>query len=92
MQLRKYGIAVSYGTRAVEVLPEGVRVIAGEEEKVLPCDTVINALGMAPRWEEADALRFCAPEFIQIGDCRKARNLMATNSEAWTAARNIGCF
>ena len=46
---------------------------------------------MKPRWDEADALRFCAAEFYQIGDCRKARNLMATTSEAWTAARNIGC-
>ncbi len=92
MQLRKYGITVEYETRAAEILQEGVKVVCGEGEKRIPCDTVINALGMTPLWDAADALRFCAPEFHQIGDCRMSRNLMATTSEAWTAARNIGCF
>ncbi len=92
MQLRKYGITVSFETRVLEVLPEGVKVSVGGQEKVIPCDTVINAMGMAPRWDEADSLRFCAPEFYQIGDCLKSRNIMATTSEAWTIARNIGCI
>ena len=91
MQLRNYGLKVEFGVRAEEILPEGVKV-SGEEEGVIPCDTVINALGRRPLWDEADSLRFCAPEFHQIGDCLKVRNLMATTSEAWTIARNIGCF
>ena len=91
MQLEKYGLRVEYGVKALEILPDGVRVSADGEETVLPCDTVVNALGMTPLWDEADALRFCAPEFHQVGDCLKSRNLMATTSEAWTAARNIGC-
>ena len=92
MQLRKYGLTVEYETRAAEVGPEGVRAVSPEGEKRIPCDTVVNALGMTPLWDEADSLRFCAPEFHQIGDCRMARNLMATTSEAWTAARNIACY
>lgn len=91
-QLEKYALRVEYGAEAEAVLPQGVSARAGDAAEVIPCDTVINALGMRPRWEEADALRFCAPEFYQVGDCRKARNLMATTSEAWTAARLIGCF
>lgn len=91
-QLNRYGINVEYGTKALEVLPNGIRVVAEDGEKLIECDTVINAMGRRPLWEEADALRNCAPEFHQIGDCRMARNLMATTSEAWTAARNIGCF
>lgn len=91
-QLAKYGIKVAYDTKAEEILPEGVKVKAAGEEKILPCDTVINALGMKPLWEVADALGVCAPEFHQIGDCRKARDIMASTSEAWTVARNIGCF
>ena len=91
MQLRNYGLKVEYGVRAAEILPEGVKV-SGETEGIIPCDTVINALGRTPLWDEADALRDCAPEFHQIGDCLKVRNLMATTSEAWTIARNIGCF
>ena len=91
-QLQKYKITVEYGAKALEILPEGVRVSAEGEEKTVSCDTVINAMGMRPLWEETDALRACAAEFHQIGDCRMARNLMATTSEAWTAARNIGCY
>jgi 2,4-dienoyl-CoA reductase-like NADH-dependent reductase (Old Yellow Enzyme family)/thioredoxin reductase len=91
MQLRNYGLKVEFGVRAEEILPEGVKV-SGEEEGIIPCDTVINALGRRPLWDEADSLRFCAPEFHQIGDCLKVRNLMATTSEAWTIARNIGCY
>jgi len=91
MQLDQYGIRVEYGHRAEEILLSGVVVEHTEGKDMIPCDTVINALGMQPRWEEADTLRLCAAEFHQIGDCRSARNLMATTSEAWTAARNIGC-
>ena len=90
-QLRKYDIKVEYGVRADAILEGGVKASAGDDERLIPCDTVINALGLKPRWDEADALRFCAAEFYQIGDCLKPRNLMATTSEAWTAARNIGC-
>ena len=90
-QLQKYDIKVEYGVKADAILPDGVKASAEGDERFIPCQTVINALGMKPRWDEADALRFCAAEFYQIGDCRKARNLMATTSEAWTAARNIGC-
>ena len=91
MQLRNHGLKVEYGVRAAELLPEGVRV-TGETEGIIPCDTVINALGRTPLWDEADTLRDCAPEFHQIGDCLKVRNLMAATSEAWTIARNIGCY
>ena len=90
-QLQKYDIKVEYGVKADAILDNAVKASAGADERLIPCDTVINALGMKPRWDEADALRFCAAEFYQIGDCLKARNLMATTSEAWTAARNIGC-
>ena len=90
-QLAKYDLKVEYGVRADAILPDAVKARAGDDERLIPCDTVINALGMKPRWDEADALRSCAGEFYQIGDCLRARNLMATTSEAWTAARNIGC-
>ena len=92
MQLDSCGLRVEYGADVLAVLPEGVRVRSGAEERVLLCDTVINALGRRPLWDEADALRDCAPEFYQIGDCLRPGNLMAATGEAWTAARSIGCF
>ncbi len=91
MQLSRYGLKPEYGAEVLEILPEGVRVRIGEEESFLPCAAVINAMGRRPLWDEADALRFAAPEFWQVGDCLKVGNLMAATGDAWTAARNIGC-
>ncbi len=91
-QLAKYGLTVEYGSEAVEILPDSVRVRAEGREETLPCSRVVLALGLKPLWDEADALRGCAAEFYQIGDCLRPGNLMAATGAAWTAARNIGCF
>ncbi len=52
-------------------------------------DTVVYAIGQEPLYEEADALRFCAPEFHQTGDCLAAKNIYHTVSMAFTIARDI---
>ena len=90
-ELAKYGIKPEYGTAALEITAEGVRVQTGAGEERIPCDTVILALGRRPLWEDADAIRNCAGEFHQVGDCLRVGNLMAATGDAWTAARNIGC-
>jgi 2,4-dienoyl-CoA reductase-like NADH-dependent reductase (Old Yellow Enzyme family)/NADPH-dependent 2,4-dienoyl-CoA reductase/sulfur reductase-like enzyme len=55
-------------------------------------DTVIYALGQEPLSEEAAALRNCAPQFFQIGDCAEPRNICAANATAFTIARDIGRY
>jgi hypothetical protein len=40
-------------------------------------DTVIYAVGQKRFRDEADASRFCAPEFHQIGDCLTRENIAA---------------
>jgi NADPH-dependent 2,4-dienoyl-CoA reductase/sulfur reductase-like enzyme len=55
-------------------------------------DTVVYAAGMKPRFTEADALRFIAPEFYQLGDCVAARNIQKTTAEAFAIAGNIGRY
>ncbi|MBP5165688.1 MAG: FAD-dependent oxidoreductase, partial [Oscillospiraceae bacterium] len=91
-QLAKYGLAVEYGSEAVEILPDSVKIRAEGKEELLPCSAVVTALGLKPLWDEADALRDCAAEFYQVGDCLRPGNLMAATGAAWTAARNIGCY
>ncbi len=91
-KLREVGIDVRYETRAAEILPDGVKVIKNGEESIIPCNTVVNALGMRPLFEETDALSDCAPQFYRIGDCRMARDIKAATSEAWTVSRGIGCI
>jgi 2,4-dienoyl-CoA reductase-like NADH-dependent reductase (Old Yellow Enzyme family) len=54
-----------------------------------PADTVIYAVGRVPLRQEADALRFCAPVFYQIGDCLAAKNIQQATSLAFSIARDI---
>jgi 2,4-dienoyl-CoA reductase-like NADH-dependent reductase (Old Yellow Enzyme family)/thioredoxin reductase len=53
-------------------------------------DTVAYAIGHEPLWNEALALRACAPEFYQIGDCLMPRNIYQAASSAFFTARNLG--
>ena len=55
-------------------------------------DTVIYAVGQSPLHSEAEALRFCVPEFHQIGDCLTPKNIHEATSTAFTIARDIGSF
>ncbi|NMA24161.1 MAG: 2-enoate reductase, partial [Clostridiales bacterium] len=61
-----------------------------EGEKFIGADTVIYAVGQRPQQEEASALRYCAPEFYQIGDCVTPQNIINATGTAFTIARNIG--
>jgi len=69
------------------------RVVRAEAEvgsrKLYQADTVVYATGMAPLQNEADALRFSAPEFYQIGDCQVARNVHQATRMAFAVARDL---
>jgi len=58
-------------------------------KKFFAADTVIYAIGQQPLQAEADALRFCAPVFYQIGDCLAAKNIQQATSMAFAIARDI---
>jgi len=67
-----------------------VRADAEEGSRTLfEADTVIYAVGQRPLQEEADALRFCAPEFHQIGDCLSPRNIQQATRTAFAVARDL---
>ncbi len=57
--------------------------------KLYPADTIVYAVGQQPLHDEADALRFCAPEFHQIGDCWMPRNIHQATRMAFAVARDI---
>jgi NADPH-dependent 2,4-dienoyl-CoA reductase/sulfur reductase-like enzyme len=54
-----------------------------------PADTVIYATGRQSLQAEADTLRFCAPEFQQIGDCFRARNVLEATRMGFAVARDL---
>jgi pyruvate/2-oxoglutarate dehydrogenase complex dihydrolipoamide dehydrogenase (E3) component len=57
--------------------------------KLFEADTVIHATGRQPLHNEADALRFYAPEFHQIGDCLTPKNIHQATRMAFAVARDI---
>ena len=55
------------------------------------CDSVLSAMGMNPRWDEADSLRHCAPEtdVYIIGDAKEAGTISNAVNQAFQACLHI---
>lgn len=92
VELTREKIDVNLNTKAIEINEKGVLGEGPDGEKLFDADTVIYAIGQKPLSDEAGALRFCAPEFHQIGDCNVPKNILTANSTAFTVARDIGVY
>jgi pyruvate/2-oxoglutarate dehydrogenase complex dihydrolipoamide dehydrogenase (E3) component len=88
-EIQERNIALSLNTRVEEIDEGGVRAAKDGQALYLPADTVICAVGQTPLREEAEALRFCAPEFYVLGDCVSPKNILQATAMADAAAKNI---
>ena len=69
-QFEKLGVKILLNTRCTAVTDDGVLVTDGYgNESKISADSVVLAAGALPLRDEAEAMRYCAPEFIPIGDC-----------------------
>ena len=85
-------IPLHLNTRAEAVTEAGV-ACAGPEGPVLsPADTVVYAVGMRARSEEAMAYYDTAPIFHMIGDCRTSSTILNATGSAYTAAKFLGRY
>jgi pyruvate/2-oxoglutarate dehydrogenase complex dihydrolipoamide dehydrogenase (E3) component len=91
-EIKRYHIDLNLNTKALEITDKGVLCETADGQKLFEADTVIYAVGQRPLQEEASSLRFCAPEFYQIGDCVVPLNITNATSTAFTIARDIGRF
>ena len=94
IELERTGVKLAFEIKAVEINGEGVigesaAAEDGGERRLFEADTVVNALGMTPRRNSADKLRFCAPVFHQIGDCLTVKNIHEATSLAHQIALDI---
>ncbi|SHI10025.1 2,4-dienoyl-CoA reductase [Sporobacter termitidis DSM 10068] len=65
-------VACRTGLRGVRVTKDGLVCADGDGNEVtLEADTVVVAVGQRPLRPVADALRDCAPEVFEVGDCVK---------------------
>jgi 2,4-dienoyl-CoA reductase-like NADH-dependent reductase (Old Yellow Enzyme family)/thioredoxin reductase len=92
LEIRRLGIKVHLGTKALEITEKGVLGEGPDGTALFEAETVIYAIGQKPLREEADALRFCAPEFYQIGDCLAPKNIAEATRAAYNITRDIGRF
>ena len=89
VEIKKYGIDINFGTKAVAVTPDGVKCEGPDGERTFSADTVIYATGQRPLWEEAGALSLCTPDFFMAGDCLAPKNITNATSMAFSIARNV---
>jgi 2,4-dienoyl-CoA reductase-like NADH-dependent reductase (Old Yellow Enzyme family)/thioredoxin reductase len=89
LELEKY-VKIQSGLRCTEINNAGVIAIDKEGKDMLfDADTVIVAVGLAPRSGIADALRETAPEFMAIGDCVKPQKVLEAVRTGYDAAMAI---
>ncbi len=92
IELERLGVHLALGTKALEINNKGVTGESAEGTKLIEADTVVCAVGMRPLRDEAEALRFIAPEFYQIGDCVTPKNITEATRTAHFAALDLGRF
>ena len=91
-EMERLGAKLDCNTKALEITDKGLRAENPNGEIFYEADTVIYAVGLKPRFEEANSFYDCAPDFHQIGDCLAVANMAEANRAAFTAARDIGRF
>ena len=89
-QLDDHRCKVVTGWRCLEIYEGGVLCEDAEGvQHKLSCDTVLLAVGMRPRREQAEAFRSCAPIFRRIGDCDKVATVRQAVRSGWNAAYTL---
>ena len=92
IELDRIGAKLALSTKALEINDKGVLGESADGTKLYKADTVVCAVGMMPLREEADKLRFYAPEFYQIGDCVTPKNITEATRSAYFAALDLGRY
>ncbi len=88
-ELDQYGVKVLTGTKATEIRPDGVCAETAEGTVFLEADTVVTAMGMRGRRDEALAFVNCATEFWLVGDARVVRTMGDANRDGYRAAMEL---
>lgn len=73
-----------------EILPNGVRYTDKDgAEHFVEADTVISAVGMKPRRQEAQSFYGIAPQTMMLGDCDRVGKILQANRDAHFFAANL---
>ena len=89
-ELRRLGVKILTGSRAVEVGDDGVRFRKKDKERIIPVDTVVLATGAVPDSRLIDRIDGLACEIHVIGDAKKPRNALEAIREGFFVGLNLG--
>lgn len=89
-ELRRLGVKILTGARAVEVTDEGVKVLKKKNGLILPADSVVIATGVVSENRLAEKIGGRVPEIHVIGDAKKPRNALEAFREGFFAGLNPG--
>ncbi|MDR0839429.1 MAG: FAD-dependent oxidoreductase [Oscillospiraceae bacterium] len=93
LELARRGVEMNLSTKALEITDKGVIAETKDgAQKLFAADTIVYAVGQRPLADEAEALRFLAPEYHRIGDCLAPRNIVEATKAAYNITRDIGRF
>jgi 2,4-dienoyl-CoA reductase (NADPH2) len=89
--LARCGVDQLTETEALRVTAEGlvVRSLENGEERLLPADTIVLAVGSRPEASLAEALRGRVPEVRVIGDAKAVRRALDATAEAHALAMTL---
>jgi|GEM_PF-150756 len=76
-------------TRCLAIKKDGVQVESKDGIQYISADTVITALGMKSKREEALAFYGITPKTAVLGDCKRVARVMEATSEAYFFAMSI---
>lgn len=88
-ELRRLGVEILTGARAVEITKAGVTIEREDGRRVLPSDTVVIAAGSAPENKLLHDLKGLVPELHVIGDAQSPRNALDAIREGFLAGLRI---
>ncbi|MDR2357490.1 MAG: NAD(P)/FAD-dependent oxidoreductase [Oscillospiraceae bacterium] len=90
LELARRNVAVHLSARALEITRAGVLLETPDGKTTCEADSVIYAVGQRALSEDAETLRFLAPEFHRIGDCLAPKNITEATRVSYNIARDIG--
>jgi thioredoxin reductase len=89
MELKRLGVTIITGARAVEIKTEGVEIQKDQESSLLEADTVVIATGARSENRLVSEIGDVAPEFYIVGDAKEPRNALEAIREGFFTGLKI---
>ena len=88
-ELRRLGVTIKKGTKAVGITPEGLEIEEEQGPGVLAADSVVIAAGSRSENKLADDIKELVPDLYIVGDAKAPRNALDAIREGFLTGLKI---